>query len=109
MNANISLEMLTKKIMPVAHTVGTHVAIWTKRGGHAGQKQLDKIEEKALALGFEKCSSTVTGSQLGHVRHQRLFRHPDGFILGTSASYGTTKEQNRFHAELFTHLNIASI
>lgn len=87
-----------KKLLPsTAKTVEASKSIvWSQRGGHAGTKTVDRVSEKAEAVGFALTSRQPSGLS-GRVS---VYQDEAGNVLTLSCHYGSTKFDNRFDITL---------
>jgi hypothetical protein len=98
----MDLKKFARQIMPsgMVEEARGYFA-WTKKSGHAGSSMIGRATEKAVALGFVNknyaCTGTPDGSVMGN---RKVYTHSDGWELTTSASYGCTAYDNRYHIVL---------
>lgn len=80
---------------------GEHKSSWSKSGGHAGAKTVDRIVEKAKTLGFTAAKDTSGHNADGsYVNSGTHYVHPEGHHLTVNKSYGPTKDYNDFSMRL---------
>ena len=78
-------------------------AKWSKRGGHAGDKKLSAIREKAKAAGWKHKKFDRNDVPDGsHHSSTNTMVSPDGqWELQTSSGYGSTARSNSYDAEVY--------
>ena len=80
---------------------GEHKSNWSKRGGYAGGKMIDRTVTKALASGFKKVMNKEGGNPDGSVITSGThYAHPDGHHLEISKRFGVTKDDNDYSMHL---------
>ena len=95
------INFFAKKIMASKTEVYETTAHWSKRHGHAGSSQIEKMREKAAKLGFVPiedsswCSPDGNYTNLGD-----MMIHPDGHTIRFWKHYGVTAWENNFSATL---------
>lgn len=69
---------------------------WSKHGGYAGQRTIERVKQTVIALGWTHTPDGGASPDGGTIRHGSIFTSPEGHRIGFSASYGVTKESNRY-------------
>jgi hypothetical protein len=84
-----------------AGRIGENDSSYSKHGGYAGAKVVEKLVAKAKASGFVPAKpshfNSPDGNVVGSGQH---FVHPDGHHLEVSKSYGSEKTSNHYSAHL---------
>ncbi len=98
-----ALTRMAKAIMPgkIEVDLRNGQASWRVYGGRAGGKMLQKIVQKAEAVGFKSASFFGSSHPAGDwVSGDETYLHPEGWILQTGSTYGSTAQNNSFWAKL---------
>ena len=72
-------------------------ATWSKSGGHAGSKVLQRVREAARAAGFKVASEGTHGTPDGSHMGSGNELVKDGVTVGCASSYGVTAFENHFY------------
>lgn len=91
------IKAIIKALPKDADKMFMNSVYWSKRGGYAGEKMIDKIKEKLMAIGFKKGgvsgSNTPDGSTIGF---GEVLVHKLGWTARLSKSYGVTASSNNY-------------
>jgi hypothetical protein len=77
-----------------------HEFVWTKRGGHAGDKVVERVAANAIALGFRSSSSQTFNNTLGSMVGHGLLYELDGADVYATSTFGVLKCDNRFFVRI---------
>jgi hypothetical protein len=77
--------------------VTTHRASWTKTGGYAGAKVIDRVRQELRAQDYQMNDYLPTGNPDGSQVGKCTTYVKDGVSVTLDASYGETKDRNRFY------------
>jgi hypothetical protein len=96
-----SLMKAVRKILPTSDTTSISGYLsWSKRGGYAGEKMVDRIKERLIAIGFKKDTvggnNTPDGSYFGF--SERLVQKKLGWEALLRKSYGPSASSNSYTA-----------
>lgn len=92
------ITMAKKLKMPAGHKATFNGISWSKTGGYSGEKAIKRVVDNAKKLGFVKHDIIDGHSGDGaRITHGTVYKHPDGWKLHHSSSYGAIAAQNRFH------------
>jgi hypothetical protein len=94
-----AMEAAVLKVLPKTDLTRVKGYIsWSKRGGYAGEKMLERLKEKLMGIGFKKesvsGSNSPDGSTVGF--GEKLIYKPLGWSASFSKSYGSTASSNSY-------------
>ncbi len=93
----------TKKMIPAGSSVTEDGGFsWSKKGGYAGEKLIQKYKEMYKSAGWKPKQTTSSGSPDGSViSNNNILVSPDGELeVAFSSSYGVMSSDNRYDIDM---------